>query len=79
MYIDKLLVMLRTLGIGCHIGSAYIDALSYADDSPLRCPSIRELNEIMVLCNYNIVRHIVFISESILDLTMNLFQLGIML
>ena len=37
IYIDKLLVMLRTTGIG----SAYIDALSYADDITLLCPSVR--------------------------------------
>ena len=28
--INKPLVILRTSGIGCHIGSAYIGALSYA-------------------------------------------------
>ena len=32
IYIDKLLVMLRTSVVGCHIGNAYIGALSYADD-----------------------------------------------
>ena len=32
IYIEKLLVMLRTTGIGCHLGSAYSGALSYADD-----------------------------------------------
>ena len=31
IYIDKLLVMLRTTGIGCHLGGAYSSALSYAD------------------------------------------------
>ena len=44
MYIDRLLVMLRTSGIGCHIGSTYIGALSYADDITLLCLSIRGLN-----------------------------------
>ena len=48
IYIDKLLVMLRTAGIGCHLGSAYVGALSYADDITLLCPSVRELN--FVLC-----------------------------
>ena len=41
MYVDKLLVVLRTSGIWCHIGSAYNGALSYADDITLLCPSIR--------------------------------------
>ena len=48
IYIGKLLVILRTTGIGCHIGSAYIGALSYADDITLLCPS--GVNEIIVLC-----------------------------
>ena len=46
----KLLVMLRTTGIGCHMGSAYICALSYTDDITLLCPSIWGLNEMIVLC-----------------------------
>ena len=55
IYIDKLLVMLRTTGIGWYIGSAYIGALSYyfffiADDITLLCPSVRGLNEMIVLC-----------------------------
>ena len=33
IYIDKVLVMLRTTGIGCHLGSAYSGALSYADET----------------------------------------------
>ena len=43
-HIHKLLVILRTLGIGCHIGSAYIDALSYADDITILCSIIRDFN-----------------------------------
>ena len=50
MYIDKLPLILRTSRIGCHIGSVYIGALSYADDITLLCPSIRELNEMIELC-----------------------------
>ena len=36
--------------IGCHIGSAHISEFSYAYDITLLCPSIRMLNEIIVLC-----------------------------
>ena len=50
MYIDKFLVILRTSGIGCHIGSDYIGALSYVDDITLLCPSIRGINEMIILC-----------------------------
>ena len=50
IYINKLLLILRTTGIGCHIGSAYIGALSYANDITLLCPSVRGLNEMIVLC-----------------------------
>ena len=42
--------MLRTTGIGCHLESAYSSALSYADDITLLCPSVRRLNEMIVLC-----------------------------
>ena len=40
IHIDKLLVMLRTTGIGCHLGSAYVGALSYAADITLLCPNV---------------------------------------
>ena len=50
IYNDKLLVILRTSGTGCHIESVYIGALSYTDDITLLCPSIRGLNEMIVLC-----------------------------
>ena len=54
IYNDKLLVMLRTTGIGCHTGSAYIGALFYVDDITLLCPGVRGggggLNEMIVLC-----------------------------
>ena len=50
MYIDKLLVILRTSGMVCHIGSVYMGSLPYADDITLLCPSIRGLNEMSVLC-----------------------------
>ena len=50
LYIDKLLVMLRTTGIGCHLGSAYSGALSYADDITLLCLSVWGLNKMIVLC-----------------------------
>ena len=49
MYIDKLLVILIILGIECHIGSAYIGALSYAEDIALLCPSIMVLNEMIII------------------------------
>ena len=42
--------MLRTTGIGCHLGSAYVGALFYADDITLLCPSVRGLNEMIILC-----------------------------
>ena len=35
IYIDKLLVMLRTTGIGCHLRGAYVGTLSYAYDITL--------------------------------------------
>ena len=45
--------MLRTTGIGCHLGSAYSGALSYGDNITLLCPSVRGFNEMIVFyCEY---------------------------
>ena len=46
--------MLRTTGIGCHLGSAYSGAVSYADDIILLCPSVRGLNEMNMQKEYDI-------------------------
>ena len=40
----------KPLVIGRPVGNAYIGALSYGNDITLLCPSVRGMNEIIVLC-----------------------------
>ena len=40
LYIDKLLLLLKTSGYGCHVDGVFRGALSYADDITLISPTI---------------------------------------
>ena len=51
LYIDRLLVILKNSGLGCHINGTYMGALSYADDITLSCPSVLCLNKMMIICS----------------------------
>jgi len=51
LYIDGLLVALSTAGVGCFMGSNFVDALAYADDIVLAKSTLRMM---LVICdNYN--------------------------
>ena len=53
MYIDVLILKLKSSGIGCHIGNLYYGALGYADDLVLLCPSAKGLQQMLKICeNY---------------------------
>ena len=53
MYIDVLILKLKSSGIGCHIGNLYYGALGYADDLVLLCPSANSLQQMLKICeNY---------------------------
>ena len=39
IYLDKLIVRLSKLGVGCHFGRHFIGCLCYADDIALIAPS----------------------------------------
>ena len=69
IYIDKLLVMLRTTGIGCHIGSAYIGALSYADDIRLLCSSVQSVQVSWGLIK--LLYYVVNMQNNKIDITFN--------
>ena len=43
VYIDELLLKLRSSGFGCYIDDTFVGALGYADDVTLMSPSIRGL------------------------------------
>ena len=56
VYIDELLLKLRSSGYGCNIDDTFVGALGYADDITLMSPSIRGLNKWyifarLLLCN----------------------------
>jgi Reverse transcriptase (RNA-dependent DNA polymerase) len=49
-YLDNLLVKLSEVGVGCHIGSVFVDALAYADDIVLSAPSAQSLRCLLAVC-----------------------------
>ena len=65
IYIDPLLLQLRSSGYCCHLNGVYMGALSYADDITLIAP-IGGLNEMLKLCdNYATVYNVIFNSKKI--------------
>ena len=50
LYMDGLLERLKALGVGCHVGSSFIGALSYADDLTLLSPCIVSLKSMLSEC-----------------------------
>ncbi|XP_048480375.1 uncharacterized protein LOC125489232 [Plutella xylostella] len=50
LYVNDLIVELRSTRIGCHIGDVYINNLSYADDMVLLSPSIEGLRRLLDTC-----------------------------
>jgi hypothetical protein len=49
IYIDGLLVALSTAGVGCFVGSNFVGALAYADDTVLRAATA--LRIMLVICD----------------------------
>ena len=50
VYIDELLLKLRSSGYGCYIDDTFVGALGYADDITLLSPSIRGLKQMVHIC-----------------------------
>ena len=50
VYMDSLLLKLKTSRIGCHVNGTYVGALCYADDLTLLCPSLVGLNKMIRIC-----------------------------
>ena len=50
VYIDELLMKLRSSGFGCYIDDTFVGALGYADDVTLMSPSIRGLKQMVHIC-----------------------------
>ena len=50
-YIDVLLNRLKENGIGCWIGDSYFGALSYANVIFILSPTLKDLQEMLNVCN----------------------------
>ena len=50
VYIDELLLKLRSLGFGCYIDDTFVGELGYADDVTLMSPSICGLKQMVDIC-----------------------------
>ena len=51
LYVDELLSKLKESGMGCHIGTNFVGALSYADDIALLSPTTHGMNCMLDLCS----------------------------
>ncbi|XP_048487054.1 uncharacterized protein LOC125490781 [Plutella xylostella] len=53
LYVNELIVGLRSTKVGCHVGGVCMNNLSYADDMVLLSPSINGLQKLLSVCeNY---------------------------
>ena len=50
IYVDDLVVILKRLGIGCHLRNVFLSVLLYADDMALVSPSLRGLQKLLKAC-----------------------------
>ena len=50
VYLDDLLAELRDLGLGCHMGGAWVGAAGYADDLILLAPSRTAMKTMLQVC-----------------------------
>ena len=51
IYIDSLLEMLESSGVGCYYGGSFVGALAYADDVVLLAPWASALRLMLHICN----------------------------
>jgi hypothetical protein len=61
IYIDSLLLSLKSSGSGCFIGEVFLGALGYADDIALLAPTPRAMRAMLSVCDEFATRfHVVF-------------------
>ena len=64
VYLDDLLISLRKLQLGCHIGGWWFGALGYADDLILLAPNREVSQSMLVVCqNYAREHNLVFSTD----------------
>ena len=66
VYLDDLLIGLRKLQLGCHIGGWWFGALGYADDLILLAPNREVLQAMLVVCqSYAREHNLVFSTDPV--------------
>ena len=50
IYMDEILVELRSLGVGCYVGEVFMGACGYADDLVLLAPSRSAMQLMLSAC-----------------------------
>ena len=64
VYLDDLIIKLRELGLGCHVGGWWMGACGYADDLILLAPLRSVLQEMVRVCQeYGEVHNLVFSTD----------------
>jgi len=57
IYMDELLLRLKSSSFGCHIGNIFCGALGYADDTVLLAPSLASLDAMLQVCEQYAVEY----------------------
>ena len=64
VYLDDLIIKLRELGLGCHVGGWWMGACGYADDLILLAPLRSVLQEMVRVCQeYGELHNLVFSTD----------------
>ena len=50
IYVDKLISILQSSGVGCHVHEVFAAAIFYADDMAILSPSVKGLQQLLELC-----------------------------
>ena len=64
VYVDELLIKLKSNGIGCHMGNQFVGALGYADDIILLCPTVAGLKKMISICEEYAKEHSIMFNGS---------------
>ena len=64
VYVDELLIKLKSNGIGCHMGNQFVGALGYADDIILLSPTVAGLKKMISICEEYAKEHSIMFNGS---------------
>ena len=51
LYVDDLIYILKSLGVGCYVRKTFAAALFYADDMAVLAPSLKGLQKLLDACS----------------------------